>query len=180
MALELYDTAINEIVDIRTSLYDLFFELIEQKNPISQISEIKNPSSQSLRSTPISNKKKLEKTKRDIILIEESEEDDSTNQSRTELSIGTNSSHKKNYEFADKNITPIRMKDTTYQKNLSALTKINSVLKPGKRLIHTISPRKGLEKKKSIKKIDLRLTRSKTAPRRSSRKGEGVATSNKK
>ena len=179
MALELYETALNEICDIRTSLYDLFFELIEEKKPISQISEIQSQT-QSLRSTPRSNRTKPEKTKQDIILIEESEEDDSTNQSRTEFSIGTDSIHKKNYGSADKNITPIRVKDTAYQKNLSTLTKINSVLKPGKRLIHTISPRKGIEKKKSITKLDIRLTRSKAAPRRSQRKTEGVSTSNKK
>lgn len=174
MALELYDTALNEIGDIRTSLYDLFFDLIEEKNPFSQIVP------QTLNSTPKSNRNKLEKTKQDvIILIEESEEDDSTIQSRTEVSIRTESSHQKDSGSSNKNVTPIRQKDMN-KKNLSLISKTHSVLKPGKKLMYTISPRKDLHKKKAIEKADIRLTRSKTAPRRSTRRLEGVSTSNKK
>ena len=172
--MELYDVALNQIAEIKTGLFNIFYNLIEdndyQPKPSLKTSLQKENKQKNSTARSQSNKKEVVITEdQGISRLKQNEAILSSDENKREsfnISTPLRTKTQKKQSSSEKN-TPFT--PTPKKKNLLQISNTKEKEKESKS--------KSLIKKKVIKKIDLRMTRSKTIKRTSPRtKLEGLKT----
>ena len=166
MSLELYDTALSEISNIKTELYSLFFGLIDNYESPEKQPPIATRSSRTRRSNTfpstmreLNTVDEVKGSKKQVIVIDEEENIDPPKQSDADI-IVVISDLTKNSEVAQTNSeeTPQRISEKVINESSYNTPAVQSKKNIARRLLSS-TPAKT---QKTIRKVDMRITRSRS------------------